>query len=465
VGALPRQSGEGPDGDEEETMNGKGTRRTAWLAALAATAAVAAACGGSSSSSSSTAAGSSAAGATSAASTEKITLTVGLFGTFGYKEAGLYDAYQKLHPNITIQETSVEQENDYYAALQTHLAAGSGLSDIQGIEVGRIAEVVGTQADKFVDLKSLGADDVSSTFYPWKWQAATTKDGAIVGLGTDTGPLAICYRKDLFAKAGLPTDRATLDQKWSTWQGFIDLGKEYKAKAAKGSFFTDSAGGIYNAVIGQSKEQYYDASGNLIYKTNPAVKNAWDLAVNAAESGISAKLEQFSSDWNKGFSSGSFATVACPAWMIGYIKGQAPGASGKWDVAGIPGGGGNWGGSYLSIPKASKHPQEAYDLIKWLTAPEQQVAMWKAQQHFPSSSTAAEDPSVAQATDTYFGDAPIGTIFNESATKLVVPILGPKDGAIKNAFSQGLVAVEQQGKDPAKAWDQTMSDIDAVVNG
>jgi hypothetical protein len=40
----------------------------------------------------------------------------------------------------------VEQEQNYYQALQTHLAAGSGLGDIQGIEVGRIAEIVQTRA-------------------------------------------------------------------------------------------------------------------------------------------------------------------------------------------------------------------------------------------------------------------------------------------------------------------------------
>ena len=33
-----------------------------------------------------------------------VTITVGDFGTFGYKEAGLYAAYSKLHPNVTIKE-------------------------------------------------------------------------------------------------------------------------------------------------------------------------------------------------------------------------------------------------------------------------------------------------------------------------------------------------------------------------
>ena len=96
----------------------------------------------------------------SAASDEPVTLSVGLFGTFGYKEAGLYDEYIELHPNVTIEETSIEFEQDYYKALQTHLAGGAGLSDIQGIEVARIAEVTQTQADKWADLREFGADDL-----------------------------------------------------------------------------------------------------------------------------------------------------------------------------------------------------------------------------------------------------------------------------------------------------------------
>ena len=66
---------------------------------------------------------------------EKITLTVGDFGTFGFKEAGLFDAYTALHPNITVKENTTTQEADYWTAVQTHLAAGSGLDDVQALEV------------------------------------------------------------------------------------------------------------------------------------------------------------------------------------------------------------------------------------------------------------------------------------------------------------------------------------------
>lgn len=401
---------------------------------------------------------------TAAAGNEKVTLTVGLFGTFGYKEAGLYDEYMTLHPNITIKETSIEFEQDYYQALQTHLAAGAGLSDVQGIEVARIAEVTQTQADKFVDLRDLGADDLESTFFPWKWGAATSPEGAVVGLGTDTGPLAICYRTDLFKKAGLPTDREELASMWQTWPDFIEVGKQYAAKAPDDSAFMDSASGYYNAIIGQSETQYYDADGNPIYDTNPAVKDAWDLAVSAIQAGLTAKLKQFDQPWNQAFANGRFATIACPAWMIGYIKGQAgDSSSGKWDVAPIPGGGGNWGGSYLAIPTASEHQQEAYDLIQWLTAPEQQVKMWTQAQHFPSSSTAAEDDAVAAASDEYFSNAPVGELFKESADNLTVAILGPKDGVIKDTISNGLLRVDQQGEDPDTAWQKTMDEIASAI--
>ncbi|MCW2541926.1 MAG: extracellular solute-binding protein family 1 [Frankiales bacterium] len=404
------------------------------------------------------------AGPDTTATAAKVTLHVGLFGTFGYKEAGLYDDYMKQHPNVTIVEDAVEQENSYYQALQTHLAAGSGLDDVQGIEIGRIADVTSNHASQFVNLNDLGANSVKSTFYSWKWQAATTKDGKTLGLGTDTGPLQICYRTDLFAAAGLPTDRDAVSRLWPSWADFLATGERYKAASKGKTAFTDSAGGIFNAIMGQSQTQFYDASGQTVYDSNPAITAAWQLASAAATQGLTAGLQQFDPSWNTGIASGSFATLACPAWMIGYIKGQA-GQKSKdhWNIASIPGGGGNQGGSYLAITKASKHQQAAYDLIRWLTAPAQQLAMWTKAQHFPSSSVAAADPAVAAATDAYFNNAPIGKLFNQSANDLPVQILGPEDGPIRNQFGSALLTIEVQHKSPAAAWAAALAGIKNAI--
>ena len=80
--------------------------------------------------------------------------------------------------------------------------------------------------------------------------------------------------------------------------------------------------------------------------------------------------------------------------MMGYIKDQAPDTSGKWDVAAIPGGGGNWGGSFLAIPKESKNPQAAYDLAAYLTAPEQELRIFKDTGNLPSLPALYTDPAL-----------------------------------------------------------------------
>ncbi|MDQ1292551.1 MAG: cellobiose transport system substrate-binding protein [Actinomycetota bacterium] len=391
-----------------------------------------------------------------------VTLNVQLFGSFGYKESGLFDEYQKLHPNISIKFTSVQQESTYWPKIQSQLNAPTGVGDVYAAEVSRIAQVTQNQADRWVDLKTFGAGDLEADYYDWKWKAGTTADGKILGLGTDIGPLAICYRKDLFAKAGLPTDRQELAKSWTSWQAFLDLGKQYKAKAPRGSAFVDTAGGLYNAILGSSIKQYYDESGKPIHETNPAIRDAWNLGVQAAQTGLTARLKQFDEAWNKAFSSGSFASIACPSWMISYIKGQDKNGSGKWDVAPGPGVG-NWGGSYLGIPKNSRHQKESYDLIRWLTAPDQQVRLFQDSGIFPASKVAASRPEVADAKDPYFGDAPVGKIFGDVAQNLPVAVHGPRDGSILDAFNNGLLSIETQKTDPDKAWKDTMKNVENLL--
>ena len=392
----------------------------------------------------------------------KITLTIDLFGSFGFKEAGLYEEYQKLNPNVTIKQSDTQDEVDYWKSLQTRLAGGGGLADVQGVEVGRIASVTQQQADKFQDLKEFGADKLKGEFAESKWQAATTEDGKILGLGTDVGPEAMCYRTDLFQQAGLPTDREELAKKWATWDGYLELGKEYKKKAPAKSAWLDSVGSLYAIMIGQEKERYYDASGELIYDKNPAVKKAWDTSVAAAEAGLSAKLDQWSPQWNQAFAAGSFATIPCPAWMLGYVKGQAGDAGkGKWDIAKLPGGAGNWGGSYLSIPRAAKHKEEAYKLIEWLTAPEQQAKVFQKQGNFPSATGTIEQ--IADAKDEYFSNAPIGQIFGDAAKESPVQVLGVHDQNVMQRLTNALSEVERKGLSSEKAWETAKKGVANVI--
>jgi cellobiose transport system substrate-binding protein len=391
-------------------------------------------------------------------------ISVSLFGTFGYDEVGLFKEYEAANPGITIRYESTQGEDKYWPALQTRLASGSGVADVQGIEVARIADVVQNQADLWTDLRDTPANDAVGRYIDWKEKAATTPDGAVLGLGTDIGPMGICYRSDLLQQAGLPTDPAQLSAQMPDWNGFLALGEKFQAAAPAGTAWHDSAGGLYNAIISTQQQIYYDASGNLVYASNPAVRQAFDTAAKAGQAGLTAKLEQFlDPGWDQGFGSGRFATIACPSWMIGYIKGKAGEAgAGKWNVTSLPGGaGGNWGGSYMGIPASSQHKEEAAKLITWLTAPEQQAKVFAKVGNFPSTTQAITE--VSGATDPYFNGAPIGQIFSTSATSAPVQILGPQDGVVKNAMTQALLAVETGGATPDVAWADAGKKIDNQV--
>ncbi|MEU6363046.1 extracellular solute-binding protein [Streptomyces albidoflavus] len=393
----------------------------------------------------------------------KVTISMGLYGVMGFKETGLLDKYMEENPDVVVEAEIAGDEQTYYTALQTHLAAGSGLKDIQGIEIGRAKELVDTQKDKFADLSGVKGTD---HFLPWKQSQVTSGDGKVIGLGTDIGPMAVCYRKDKFEEAGLPTDRDEVAKLWEgDWAKYVAVGERFK-EGAKGDkvAFMDSASGLFNAMIYGGPQQFYDKEGELVYADNPVVKDAWKLASKAATSDLTAKLRQFQPGWDPGLANGTFATAVCPAWMLAHISEKAGEANkGKWDVAKAPKGA-NWGGSFLGVMEDSPVKKEAQELVAWLTAPEQQAFLFQKQSLFPSSRAALESPEVAGAKSEYFNDAPIGEIFGAAAREVPEEqVLGRKDGTIKDIFSQGLTLIESQNKSPDDAWNTTDERVKKAV--
>jgi cellobiose transport system substrate-binding protein len=393
-----------------------------------------------------------------AKSHDSITLRVDLFGDFGYHD--LYTQFEQSHPGITIKE-DIESYPDHHANLAKHLATGAGADDVVAIEVGFIAQFA-NQPQYFQDLKQYGAASLRGQWLPWKWAQSLAPNGAQIGLGTDVGSLAICYRRDLLKAAGLPSTRAAVSKLWPTWQAFMAVGKRFQANAPKGVHFFDSGSNVYNAIIAQANPGYYDKDGNVLAATNPKVKNAWNLTMQGLAAKESSGLAAFSTQWNTAFKQGTFATVTCPAWMMGYIQGQAPKTKGKWDVASVPGGGGNWGGSFLSVPKQSQHPQEAAELAKFLTSPASEAFVFKQTGNLPSEPALYASKPIANFKNAFFNNAPVGQIFTSSAKKLKPQILGPHQGDIQNAASNAIQRVEQHKQSPANSWKQFLKDVKNV---
>ncbi len=396
--------------------------------------------------------------ATDEAAGGQITLSVATFNEFGYEE--LFTEYESLHDNITIEHVKADTADNARDALRNSLGADSGAADIEAIEIDWLVEFM-QYPDKFADLAD---PSVEGRWQDWKADAATTEDGKLIGYGTDNGPQAICYRADLFAEAGLPSDREEVAELLEgDWQHYFDVGKEFVA--ASDAYWFDSANATWQGMINQVEVPYQEPSGEIIATTNPQIRELYDALLTASvDDGLSAGLGQWSADWNDGFQQSSFATMLCPGWMLGVVEGAADGVEG-WDVANVfPGGAGNWGGSYLTVPAQGEHIEEAKALANWLTAPEQQIKAFEAKGTFPSQVEALESETLLNSTNEFFNNAPTGQIFSDRAKAITFqPYKGPDYFTINIALQDALTRVDVDGTDDAQgSWDKFVADVEAL---
>lgn len=390
------------------------------------------------------------------------TLTVATFGEFGYEP--LFAEYEKDHPGIEI-ESRVTDFDTHHKGLTTQLAAGHGAADVVAVEEQYVPQFLQSK-DKFVNLADYGATKLERRWAPWKWAQGVTDGGNFVfGLGTDMGSLAMCYRKDYFQRANLPTDRDAVAKLWPTWEEFARTGDRFSG-AVPDVKFTDSAGTVYTAMLNQTRENYFSAADDsFIGDTNPSVRHAFDLSGGIAARGQTAGVTTYTQEWNVAIKQGSFATIACPAWMLALIReAGGPENADRWDVAEIPGEGGSQGGSFLTVPVQSEHRKDAYELARWLTAPEQEKRLFLDAGILPSEPEVYRDPDVVGKTDPYFSDAPVGQLFAKAADELRPNYRGLRDADVRPEFGMALGRVEDGKQTVDEAWGQAVANARDVLS-
>ena len=383
----------------------------------------------------------------------QITLTLATFNDFGYDDA-LLQEYMDENPNVKIVHNKAAITDDARTNFFAKLGK-EGLADIEAVEVDWFAEAM-----QYSDLLAEVPDSAKGRWVEWKEEAATDADGRLVGFGTDIGPQAVCYRADLFAAAGLPSTpdevASAIDGDWDT---FFDLADQYKA--ATGKPMLDAANSAFQGIVNQIEFPYEEADGTVVATDNPDLEAAYNLVV---ERGIpnSAYSGQWSDDWNASMANGEFAAMLCPPWMLGIISGNAPEVTG-WEIANaFPNGGGNWGGSYLTVPANGKNVDEALKLADWLTAPEQQEKTFVNVGAYPSALDAQSAPSITDSKNEYFADAPTGSIFAErSAAITVTPYKSANYFKYNTALQDAITRVFDGVEDQQTSWDTYVAEVEA----
>ena len=401
------------------------------------------------------------------AAAEPVTLTLATFNTPGYQQIEQPDApyqydlieeYEDANPNVTVVYDRKAESGDARTNFFAKLGPG-GLADVEMVEVDWMPEVM-QYSDLLEDLSNDGNAD---RWLPAKVADATDADGRMIGDGTDVGPQAVCYRESLMEAAGLPSDPegvATLLD--GDWANFFDVGQQYFDKTGKAFF--DSTSGIWQGMIGQIDPAYEEAGTDaIIAADNADVKAAYDQ-LTAASMDQSTHLGQWSEDWSAAFKSGGFAVILCPPWMLGVVKGNSGEETTDWNIANVyPNGGGNWGGSWLTVPSNGANVDEAKKFVDWLTAPEQQAKAFANAGTYPSQPAAYDNPLVKDAVDEYFNGANTGTIFADRAKAVpAAPFKGKFYFQVNDAINNALTRVDDGTDAPAASWDKALTDINGI---
>lgn len=333
-------------------------------------------------------------GSTSSSSNGVVNLTYGLWDQneeVGYKQS--IAEFMKQHPNIhvTIEQTPWAQ---YWQKLNTEFAAGNA-PDVFWDHLAYFPQLA--QQGQLMNLSpQIQQDKVDmSQYYPTlvkEW----TYNNNVYGLPKDWDTVAILYNKQAFQKAGLP---APTNLTWNPGDGGSLLQVAQKLTVDQNGKHPTDPGfdpkhinqyGIVSQNVGQegfwnfiamNGGTYLDKLYGQNYQFNqpPAVQalqflvdliNKYHVSPSATEtnntSGVAEQL----------FEGNHAAMIIAGSWELSGVAQQA---NFPWGVAQLPAGPKGvisvMNGLTDAVYAKTQHPQEAWELEKWLGSPQSEQIM------------------------------------------------------------------------------------------
>ncbi|MGW2640544.1 ABC transporter substrate-binding protein [Streptomyces sp. NPDC001348] len=373
-----------------------------------------------------------------------------------YWDGGLGDTVVKrarARYGDTVDLQAIKIGGYYRSKLITTLAGRAHVPDIAGLKGEDMASYL-PNADQFVDLRTLGADKYKSLYLPWKWEQGIADDGSMIGFPIDCGPVAHLYQYEVFRKAGLPFEPADVSKELDTWEKFFAAGERLRKHIPGTSLLTD-VNSVFDNAVNQGSKRYVDKNRNFI-GDEEHVRHAWALAVEAKRRGLVSNLVTGTPDQLSAVADGKLPSQLGASWATYDLKNGVPRTKGKWRVADMPVRPANNGGSFLSITKACREPERAFEIIAWMLDAANQAQGYVDAGLFPST-PASYGLKQLREPDPFFGGQNTTDVFGPAAQKIAVAYNSPYDIALGQPIRDEIKNVGVLGKDPRKAWKDAMS--------
>jgi cellobiose transport system substrate-binding protein len=373
-----------------------------------------------------------------------------------YWDGGLGDTVidkARARYDSTVDLQAIKIGGYYRSKLITTMAGRAHIPDIAGLKGEDMASYL-PNADQFTDLRALGADRYKSQYLPWKWQQGIADDGTMIGFPIDCGPVAHFYQYEVFREAGLPYEPADVSRELDTWEKFFAAGERLKKRIPGTSLLTD-VNSVFENAVQQGGKRYVDKDRHFI-GDQEHVRDAWALAVEAKRRKIVSNLVNGTPDQLSAVEDGKLPSQLGASWATNDLKTGVPRTKGRWRIAEMPVRPSNNGGSFLSITKACREPEKAFEIIAWLLNASNQAQGFVDAGLFPST-PASYGLRQLREPDPFFGGQVTMDVFGPAAQKIAVAYNSPYDVALGQPIKDEIKNVGVLGKDPDKAWSDAMS--------
>ena len=349
--------------------------------------------------------------------------------------------WNKSHPDIQVTfDNTASGAKGGYTKMLTAVKAGNAPCLAQ---VGYETLPSFAAAGALQDITQYASAD-QSQFAAWTWNQVTI-DGKTYGAPVDTAPMALLYRKDLFAKYGIAKPPAT----WA----------EYAADAAKvhhadptvylGDFGNDAYN--YAGLAWQAGAQWFGTGGDqwqvsIDSAANQKVAGFWQ---GLESQGLLKNDPSYDPSLYSDMAKGKILSDVNAVWDTPILASSVKTTSGDWAVAPMPVWDaanpqyGNDGGSATAVLNGCKDAKQAAEFALWMsTDPTSLTNLIKVTGIYPAATSGLDNPALT-APDPFYGGQTIFDVFKAEMPHINTNWQwGPTMTQASNDLGDGLGTVE-----------------------
>lgn len=313
--------------------------------------------------------------------------------------------FEKEHPGITVRVQQIPWSAAHEKLLTAHV----------GDVTPDVAQIGNTWVPEFVALHALeplsphvaeSKTVAAKAYFDGIWETNVLTD-TVWGIPWYVDTRLMYYRKDLLEKAGWKHPPTT----WADWRSALEKIRSTATRGPDGeqqwgAFIPTNEWNLPIILGLQSGSTLLrDDDGRGAFK-DPDFHRAFDYFVSMYRDGFAPKYGSNDvANLYQEFAKGRFVFYVSGPWQIGEFKNRLPAdMQGKWGTAAMPGpkagvpGVSLAGGASLVVFKKSKQKTAAWQLVEFLSRPEQQVRFYELTGDLPARTEAWKTPRLANDT-------------------------------------------------------------------